>query len=167
MPLPSAPFSEPVISGDRAKVALLEFTIDPSWILEKPQSAMRAAQFRLPAPEGVQGDGDLALFQGIGGKADDNIQRWIDQFSKRSREPVIEKKQIGEFAVQILDISGAYGASPMMGSGAPQAGFRMLAAVVEGTTGGPWHFKLTGPEKTLEHWKPAFMTLIDSLRLAK
>lgn len=159
--------STPSIAGDRARVASLEFKIDPSWISEKPQSSRRAAQFRLPAPEGVQGDGELTIFQGIGGSADANIQRWIGQFSERSGEPSVEKKQIGEFTVHIIDVSGTFDASSMMEGRAPQSGFRLIAAVLEGPNGGPWHIKLTGPEKTLNHWKPAFTALIDSLQITK
>ncbi len=48
-----------------------------------------------------------------------------------------------------------------MGSGptTPQPGFRLLGAVVEGE-GGPWFFKLTGPEATLASEREAFFGLL-------
>ncbi len=157
--------SEPVISGSTVQVAGLEFEIDPAWTSEKPQGTMRAAQFRIPAMDGTGSDGELSIFQGIGGSADANLERWIAQFSDTAKEPKIEKKKIGSLSVQTLDVSGSLTISTMMGgNGATQAGSRMLAAVVEGTSGGPWHFKLIGPEKTLEYWKPAFGTMIESLK---
>ncbi|MBN2329510.1 MAG: hypothetical protein JXR73_20380 [Candidatus Omnitrophica bacterium] len=164
--LSPGPAPEAIVAGNVAKAAFLQFKIDPSWISEKPQSSMRAAQFRLPAPEGADGDGELAIFQGIGGSATANIQRWINQLNDRVGDPQIVKKQVGAFAIQTLDVTGTLAVTAMMGgAGESKTGYRMLAAVVEGPEQGPWHFKLTGPSETLEHWKPAFEAMIDSLEL--
>jgi len=164
------PQAGPVIEGHSVTVASLRFEIDPAWVSEKPTSSFRAAQFRLPAAEGDGSPAELAVFQGIGGSATMNIDRWIGQFKipdgKPSTEKTkIDKKQIGDLQIQILDIGGTYTASmgAMSGGGAEQSGYRMLAAVVEGP-GGPWHFKLVGPEKTVAKWKPAYEALINSLK---
>lgn len=163
--MPPGVGSEPVITGSTVRVAGLEFEIDPAWISEKPQGIMRAAQFHIPSAEGAGNDGELSIFQGIGGSADANLERWISQFGETAQDPKIEKKKVGTLSVQTLDVSGSLTISTIMGGqGTAQAGSRMLAAVVEGASGGPWHFKLIGPEKTLEYWKPAFDTLIDSLK---
>ena len=42
--------------------------------------------------------------------------------------------------------------------------YRMLAAVAE-TKGGPWFFKLTGPERTVEKNRAAFESLLASIRV--
>ncbi len=153
--------------GNTVTVASLSFEIEPTWESEKPSSNFRAAQFRLPPPEGAAEPAELALFQGIGGSAEQNIQRWIGQFQQpEGSEPVIEKQEVDGLKVQILDISGTYSTGMIMGGGTPQEGQRMLAAVVEGP-GGPWHFKLTGPKQTVSHWKSAFESLIASLKPAQ
>ena len=167
------PPKPPRINGSSVTIAALTFEIDPAWKSEPPASSMRAAQFRLPPAAEDQEAAQLVLFQGIGGTAQMNIDRWIGQFTQPDGSPVsakatIERKQVSGLEVHLLDISGTFKTSmgPMMGGGAEKPGQRMLAAVVEGT-GGPWHFKLTGPEKTVANWKPAFSTLIDSLQPAR
>ncbi|MGC9326911.1 MAG: hypothetical protein ACP5I1_04700, partial [Candidatus Hinthialibacter sp.] len=122
---------EAIVVGDVAKAASLQFKIDPSWISESPQSSRRAAQFRLPAPEGADGNGELVIFQGIGGSAEANIYRWISQFSHRDVDPQIVKKQIGPFMIQTLDAAGVLAVSTMMGgAGESKPGSRMLASVI-------------------------------------
>ena len=55
----------------------------------------------------------------------------------------------GEFEVTWIDARGTLLPSTMgSGPSTPQPGFRLLGAVVEGE-GGPWFFKVTGPESTL------------------
>ncbi|HOL96008.1 MAG TPA: hypothetical protein PLH79_16785 [bacterium] len=166
--LSPGPAPEPVVEGTTVTAASLVFTIDPAWKIEPPKSSMRAAQFRVPAKEGASGDGELAIFQGIGGSAEDNIQRWIAQMANPEGEPVIETKQVGPLSVQLLDVTGSF-TDTMMGGGTgqPLTGYRMLAAVVEGHPMGPWHFKLIGPKETLEQAKPAFEALIASLKPAQ
>lgn len=166
--LSPGPAPQPVVQGTTVTAASLVFTIDPAWVIEQPKSSLRAAQFRIPAPAGASGDGELAIFQGIGGSAGDNIQRWIAQITNHEGEPVIEKRKVGDFSVQTLDVTGTY-TNTMMGAGQGQEmkGYRMLAAVVEGHPMGPWHFKMTGPKDTLEHYKAAFGALIDSLKPAQ
>jgi len=166
----SAPASMPVIEGNTATAASLSFQIDPQWTVETPASSMRAAQFRLPAVEGDAEAGELAIFQGIGGSPDANVKRWIEQFQQPDGKPSseaakVENKKVGDFIVMTLDVGGTYSGSSMMGGGSDKPGFRMLAAVVVGPNG-PWQFKLTGTEKTIGHWKPAFDALIDSLKPA-
>lgn len=161
------PKAEPLkVTGSQATAAGLSFKIDPSWRSEKPSSSFRAAQFRLPAPQGVEGSGELALFQGIGGSAEQNIDRWIGQITNPQGEPEKTQKTVNGFSVHTLDIKGTLSVGSMMGGGEAKEGMRMLAAVVEGP-GGPWHIKLTGPDAVLEHWKPAFLELVNSLQAAQ
>ncbi len=171
MPSGGAEASLPQIEGNQVTVAGITFQIDTAWKAEQPSSSMRAAQFNLPAPEGSRGSAELALFQGIFGSADANIKRWIGQFVQPDGTPSSEAAKInsmkaGEFSVTTLDISGTFSAAPMMGGGAgPQENQRMLAAMIVGP-GGPWQFKLIGPENTVTHWKAAFDKMLESLKPA-
>ena len=146
------------------------FTVPAGWVSEKPSSAMRHAQYRLPGQDGA-GDAEVAVFTGIGGSAQANVDRWIHQFAKSDGSPIgnaalIEKKQIGSYAVTEVDVSGTYTAAmgPMMGGGSAETfpHYRMLAAVIE-TGQGPWFVKLTGPAATVAHWKESFDQYIDSI----
>lgn len=156
------------IDGTTANIAGLTFTIAEEWQSTPPSSMMRAAQFTVPAADGDSEGGELVLFQGIGGSAKANIDRWAGQFTNQSTEPEFTQNEVGPFAVYTIDVNGNYSASmgPMMSAQTVnKTNYRMLAAVVEGA-GGPWHFKLTGPSATLDKWKPAFMTMLDTLKPA-
>lgn len=156
------------IEGTTANIAGLTFTIAEEWQSTPPSSMMRAAQFSIPAADGDSEGGELVLFQGIGGSAKANIDRWAGQFTNQSTSPELTQNEIGSLSVYTIDVSGDYSASmgPMMSAQTVnKSNYRMIAAVVEGA-GGPWHFKLTGPSATLEQWKPAFMAMLDSLKPA-
>ncbi len=163
--LSSGKNAKPVVRGQTAEVANLRFTIDSSWRLEQPKSAMRAAQFRLPAASSDLGDGEMAIFTGIFGTPEANIQRWIGQFKTLKTQPKIDKKKVGSFNVQVLDVSGIISSSmeTMVSETDNASETRMLAVVIDGHPLGPCYFKLIGPVDTLEHWKQAFDEMIDSL----
>ncbi len=66
-----------------------------------------------------------------------------------------------------MEAKGTLTPSPMSmqgGSQAAQEGSMLLGAVVEGP-GGPWFFKLTGPEQTVEPQKDAFLQMIKGMKL--
>ena len=44
--------------------------------------------------------------------------------------------------------------------------YAMLAAIVE-TANGPWFFKATGPENTIEHWRQTFNEFVQSFKIVK
>jgi hypothetical protein len=50
-----------------------------------------------------------------------------------------------------------------MGPSTSVPGQRLLAAVVEGT-GGPWFFKLTGPDATVQAARDPFLAMIKASR---
>ncbi|GAB4251160.1 MAG: hypothetical protein Kow00109_26930 [Acidobacteriota bacterium] len=138
------------------------------WIAETPSSSMRQAQFRLP---GEAGDAEVAVFTGIGGSPQANIDRWVGQFSGDADrpEPQTTSRQIGPYRVTVVDVSGTYhpaGMGPMMGGGAsaePKPGYRMLAAIIELEGQRPVFVKLTGPAETVEKWADSFQAYLDSL----
>ncbi len=165
IPGPEKKYSMETGEGNTVKIGPMSFEIGSDWKAEEPSSSFRAAQFSLPPKESGGEPAELAVFQGIGGSADANIQRWIGQFQNTKEEPAVEMKQVGPYHVHILDVEGTYAASmaPMMGGGEPQPNTQMLAAVIEGP-GGPWQFKATGPSATVSQHKEAFMNMVDSLK---
>lgn len=154
-----------VPSGTPGSPTELTFTMPEGWEREAPLSSMRHSQYRLP---GEAGDAELAIFVGIGGSVDQNIERWIGQFSGEDGGSVrdsakIQQEEVNGMPVTYLDVSGSFapGMGPMGGSAEPVAGYRMLAAVIETATG-PWFLKLTGPEATVTQWEAGFREFVNS-----
>lgn len=155
-----------------ASDAGLQFTAPSNWISEAPTSANRRAQYKLPRATGDSEDAEIAVynFPGGGGTPQANVDRWLSQFTKADGSPAADsakvvKKTIGSIPVTIVDISGTYAGAMMMmqqaSKGKPHV--RMLAAIAE-TSGGPWFFKLTGPENTVKKYQPDFDAFINSIQ---
>lgn len=148
----------------------LVFTVPEGWVKETPSSRMRRLQYRLPA---AAGDAELAVFADIGGTPEQNINRWIGQFSSEDGGSVadqakVSREQIEGLGVTILDVEGTYSAgmsAPMAGqSGGSLPDYRMLAAVIETGTG-PWFVKLTGHRAAVAEWEAGFREFVRSARL--
>ncbi|MFZ0451268.1 MAG: hypothetical protein WAL98_18690 [Desulfatiglandaceae bacterium] len=149
----------------------LSLTAPAGWISEQPSSSMRQSQYRLPGQDGAA-DAEVAVFTGIGGSAQANVERWVHQFTKSDGSPIgdsaqIKTEQVGNYKVTMVDVSGTYTAAmgPMMGGGSAEThpDYRMLAAVIE-TGQGAWFVKMTGPAPTVAHWKDSFDQFIESAK---
>ncbi len=165
----AAPFS-PISSRDRlaggAQIVApgATFTLPDSWLSEPPSSRMRLAQAKIP---GAGGDAQMTAFYfgpGGGGGVESNLQRWIGQVEV---DPAIEPSRdtfaVGDFSVTWVDVAGTLKPSTMgTGPSTPQPDSRLLAAVVEGPQG-PWFFKATGPNSTLEAEREAFLAMLRSV----
>ena len=165
------------VSGEQASDAAsagLEYTVPPGWITETPASSNRKAQYRLPRVPGDAEDGEVVVyyFQGGGGTAQANVDRWIGQFSlpdgrSAAGAAKTESLRVGGIPITRVDVSGNYSGSMMpMQKAVPKAQFRMLAAIAEAGNG-PWFFKLTGPEKTVARWESSFKSLLNSIKQAR
>ncbi|HLG18411.1 MAG TPA: hypothetical protein VI895_01180 [Bdellovibrionota bacterium] len=141
------------------------YTALKDWIKESPSSSMRRDQYRLPGSKGAE-DATLSVFYfpGTGGSVDSNLQRWYGQFQKKDGSPVTgpeTKKEIkaNDLPVTIIYVTGTYleSQSPMMTGGPVEKkpGYAMLAAIAESPSG-PWFFKATGPQATIDRWRSGF-----------
>ena len=152
----------------------LEYTAHPDWIEEQPASSMRKAQYRLPGREGA-GDAEMAVFffPGTGGSVRANLDRWYGQFkqpdgSETSSHAEENMRTVNNLEVTIVYVTGTYlqSTSPMMMGGAVEEkpDYAMLAAIA-GTSGGPWFFKVTGPQKTIDGWRNEFVQFTESFSI--
>ena len=171
-PAPAAPGAlapvtsrTPAASAGGAQIAApgAVFTLPADWVSEPPSSSMRLAQARIP---GAGGDGQLTVFYfgaGGGGGLESNLARWIGQVELApGGEPRRESFDAGGFRVTWIEVEGTLKPSTMgVGPTEPQAGSRLLAAVVEGPQG-PWYFKATGPSETLIAERDAFLGMLAS-----
>jgi hypothetical protein len=170
-PAPSSAGSSPASAS--ASAAGIKFEAPDGWIQEAPSSSMRMGQYRIPRVGGDEADSEMVVFHfgGGGGSVQANVDRWVGQFTTAEGGPVSDQARISErqrngLDITIVDVSGTYNESrgPMMAETTARTGYRMLAAVVNGT-GGPWFFKLTGPENTVNESEEGFQSLLDGLQV--
>lgn len=137
-----------------------------SWVREQPRGSMRAAQMRVPGADGA-GDARLVVFTNIFGTVDQNVQRWVSQFTRDAGGPVIphvEERTVGELRLTIVTLSGTYDGG-MMNPDDTGPGRRMIQAIVESPRAEDKIFiRLLGPAATIEANREAFTALIDGLR---
>ena len=147
--------------GSTITTASFRCELPATWRREQPSSGMRLAQAVVP---GAAGPGELAVFHfgaGQGGGVESNFARWLGQVElAKGGKPERGELAAAGFKITWIDASGTLLPSTMgSGPSSPQPGFRLLGAVVEGE-GGPWFFKLTGPESTLASEREAFFGLL-------
>lgn len=153
----------------------LRYKTPEGWQEEKPNSNMRAAQYKLPRADGDSADAELVVYyfgQGQGGSRQANIDRWLNQMQQADGTPSKEKAKIENTTVNGLpvttvDVLGKYNggmASPGASPGASpvdMSNYRMRAAIIE-TPKGSYFVKLTGPQKTVSRWDQAYTDYIKS-----
>jgi hypothetical protein len=165
---PISSHGEPVGAGSagEAQGASIDFDLPSGWQSETPSSNMRVAQATIP---GSAGPGTFAVFffgPGGGGGVDANIQRWIGQMEPApGTAPQPESFATAKgFKVTWIDVAGTIKPSTMgTGPTTEKPGSRLLGAVVEGP-GGPWFFKATGPDTTVENSRDAFLEMLKGVR---
>jgi hypothetical protein len=155
----------------RSEAAGLRFSVPSVWPRVPAPSDMRAAQFKVPHADADSEDGELVLFyfgKGQGGSPEQNVERWTSQFTRSDGKPakdgaVVTIRTVNGLKQTSVDVAGTYKPMAMGGSGGvDKPGWRLLAAVVEGP-GGPWFWRLTGPENTVGAAKPQLDALLASL----
>ena len=144
----------------------------PSNWKSEAQRPMRLATYTIPPATGDQGTAECGVYYfgpGQGGSVEANMDRWIGQFQQpggKSSKDAAKRGQrtVHGLKVTTVDVSGAYTGmgGPMVQSGAPMPGYRLLGAIVEGPQGSVF-FKFTGPAKTVAQNQPAFEKMVASL----
>jgi len=150
----------------------LRFKAPDGWIVEKPSSSMRVAQYKLPKAEGDKEDAALVLYYfgaTQGGTAQANIDRWISQMEQPDRSASKDRAKtealtINGLKVTTVDVSGTYTAEMAPGSGTfhNDANYRLRAAVIE-TPKGNYFVKLAGPAKTIARWEKSYTDYLKSI----
>jgi hypothetical protein len=152
----------------------LDYSPHPEWVKEKPSSSMRKAQYQWPGKNGAEvAEMAVFFFPGTGGSIQANLERWYGQFkqpdgSNTSDHAEEKKLTANELDVTITYTTGTFlkSTSRMMmgGSVEEMPGYAMLAAIVE-TSQGPWFFKATGPQETIDFWRDDFEKFSGSFKL--
>jgi hypothetical protein len=158
---PSAPTAAGVVS----------YKVPAGWTVEKPTSEMRLAQYKLPKADGDGEDALLILYYfgpGQGGTPEANIERWVNQVKQPDGSPSKDKAKtatltVNGLQVSTVDVLGNYSGG-MSQDSVPKDSksiFRLRGAIIE-TPKGSYFVKLTGPEKTVNHWEQDFNDYIKS-----
>ena len=142
------------------QVGPLKSQFPKDWKSVQPSSSMRRAQFSLPAPNGDDGDaGEMTVFYfgPNAGGVEANITRWVGQFTKADGSALGENDverttmQMGGMPITIVKFKGTQKPSSMPGMApTPERKNSMNISGIVMTPDGPWFFKGTGPEKTME-----------------
>jgi hypothetical protein len=170
-PTPAVP-AAPRLSTPNA--GALTWDAPPPFEAQPRSSPMRAAEYALPAVNGEVPTLTVFFFgPGQGGSVEDNLKRWISQFTQvggRDSSKVAKRGtlQVNGMNVTTVDLTGTFagsspGMSPTQPPPGPKANQRLLGAIVEGPQG-PVFFKFTGPAAALESARKAFDQLIKSIR---
>lgn len=151
----------------------LKWTAPAGWKSEG-ERPMRAATYTIAAAPGDSGTAECAVYffgQGQGGSVEANLDRWKGQVVGPDGKPApaqVQKRTIHGLSVTTLDSSGAYTGmgGPMSQAQSKQAGYRLLAAVVEGPTGNIF-IKFAGPAKTIAANQAKYEQLLNSFEKGK
>ena len=144
--------------------------IDPPGLRRvPPKNAMRKASYEVPHAAKDTEDGELAVFYfgpGQGGGIEQNVDRWVKQFSGVQPSDVKradrEANGLRQHTVEIAHGTFESG-MPGMGPSGPKKDYALEGAIVEAPSGA-YFFKMTGPASTVAAAKAAFLQLLDSVR---
>lgn len=137
------------------EIKAIKLKLPTTWKEEEPANKMRLAQFKPPAAEGDKQAAELVVssFGGNGGPVDQNLKRWIDQFTSEDRKIKMFSGDCDQGKYYLSDISGTY----LQSAGGPFAGgkktpmpeYRSISVILETPENGVYFLRLTGPEKTI------------------
>ena len=162
-------------ASDLKELGSYHIKIPKGWVDQPPNSGMRKIQSQLPREKGDKEDGELIVFyfgKGGAGTVEQNVERWAKNFiqpdgSPSAKRAKVQKRQVAGLTATIVELKGNYQVAdaPMKMSSptTTKPGFRMLAAIVE-TVDGPYYFKATGPERTIDRWEASFMQFIEGMK---
>lgn len=172
---PALTTEQPAAAADDKGVVVeldgLKSRAPAEWKEEAPSNQMRLAQFSLPKVKDDKQDAEIVIFKGIGGSTKDNVERWKKMFippEGKNLDDVakIKESKVAGAAVTYLDVQGTYKykARPFDPNAKEELrpNFRMLGVVFEKDN--PYHIRLVGPAKTVEHYQKGFDNWINSFK---
>ncbi len=153
-------------TGSPTAAAGIAWTTPKRWTISTDRP-MRVATYVIPAAAGDAAGAECGVFYfgpNQGGSVEDNIQRWVGQFSNAGPAERSARDLHG-FKVSMVQVAGTYlsPAGPMMQSTGTRPGYALLGAIVAAPQGSVY-FKLTGPKKTVDAAKGDFDALLSSIK---
>lgn len=172
---PSAAQTAPRTLEKRAdgRVALGPFSmvVPAGWTENPSTSSMRAAQFKLPAPQGDEAEVIVYYFGQTGaGSVQANIDRWVNQFKQPDDKPSasvakIEKATFAGQEASVVSVSGRYVAPAMPGGAPTDKPDQSLVAAIVPSPQGPYYFRLVGSKAAVAAQEGPFREALGSLKV--
>jgi hypothetical protein len=169
--IPAPPKTDVVMEGNILKASGIAFSVPQGWEKETPSSSFRLAQFKMPGSAGAGDVGVFAFGSGQGGTTDDNVRRWVNQFTPDDKtttgipSDVARMEQDG-LQLALVKTSGTYQPG-MMTPQEPKPGYALFGIVIEGGAEGSVFVKATGPKATMDEQNKNLEALAQSIRKAK
>ena len=126
--------------------------VPKSWEKQQPTSRLRLGQFAIPAVEGDEEPGELAIFPPFGGSIQANVSRWIGQFEGQGRQMKTTQGECEQGKYVLVELTGTYKkpfGPPFLQQTKPAENYKMLAVILSSKDGGNYFLKLTGPKATV------------------
>lgn len=165
---PASPHGGGAVAGEgQTTWQGIAVTVPDGWQSQQPSSSMRVAQYAVPPAHGGAG-AELAVFPGPMGSVEDNVTRWIGQFSQADGSPAAgtakrwTMETDGGYAATMLEVYGTFDGGMGMGGGGPQTDQGMLGAIAE-RGGSIFYLKLTGPRAEIADLGDDFEGLVRSI----
>jgi len=170
-PLVASKATEPLGRGvPKGNLGALNVAIPSEWIQGTPSTSMRLAQYKMPGTAVNAGDAELAVFNRIGGTVQQNLDRWVGQFSQadgsssRNRAE-FTKMSAGIYQVDRVYLEGSYSAGMMGGSPAQNPNYGLLGYIVN-MPDGAYYFKAVGPVETIKYWTTELDNFIGNIKIS-
>jgi hypothetical protein len=140
----------------------LSWNAPVNWSKVPNPNAMRLATYRVAAAPGARDEPELTVVR-AGGSTEANLERWIAQF-ENPVGIVRDKRVVHGLTIATLEVRGTFRGGGMAAAESTdrKPGWMLKGAVVE-TTGGPYFFKMTGPNAAVVAARAGFDALVDSI----
>jgi hypothetical protein len=148
----------------------IQLTPAADWVRTQPRTRIVEHEFVASIAEGDADDARITVM-GAGGTVEQNIDRWIGQFtqpegkSTRAATGVKELDVAGQ-KVHVVEITGTY--RDQLGPFAQatiRENYRMLGAIIVTEKMGRYYLKMVGPKDTVDAHEKAFGKVIESLTI--
>lgn len=149
--------------GTKVELGGQSSTTPSTWVKQEPKKSViqRVYQFAVPKAEGDKKDAEIVIFEGLGGKVSDNVERWKGQYTPPKGKSIDDvskesKIKVGTAEGDAVDVTGTYN-GPKFDPTFPGKNeeFRLIGIQVKlGDT--TYHIKFHGPAKTVEKNKKDF-----------
>lgn len=139
-----------------------------TWIEHPPATSMELTRYTVPGREGNPA-AEIVVFyfgEGMGGSAQDNIERWRGQFRRNEDGSLVDadvtELEAGEnIGITLVEILGDW---MRMGAASHTTDQHFVAAIVE-CPRGPLFIRFVGHEDTVGPNRDAFVEMMTSLRV--
>lgn len=146
----------------------LVMNMPATWEQVQPRSGIVDMEFR--APKQAKEDAARITIMRATGGVEANVDRWVSQFEGvKKSDAKLDKKEVANSTVHIVDISGTFKDSMGGGPFAPgpvklRENHRMIGAIIETKDSGTIFIKMTGDQPIIEQLADGFKKSLGELK---